>query len=68
MALSKTIAASGYVRLATEKNEEWPLSILKAQRERKYNPIPLVQPANIITQTPVKTPIEDMAEGIAAQN
>jgi hypothetical protein len=51
--------------LATAKNEEWPLSILKAHRERKYKPIPLVDPANIMTQTPVKTPMEDMAAGIA---
>jgi hypothetical protein len=51
--------------LATAKKDECPLSILKAHRERKYNPIPLVEPANIITQTPVNTPIEDIAAGIA---
>ena len=65
IAVSKTIAASGYVRLATEKKEECPRSILNAHRERKYNPIPEVNPANTITQTPLKTPIDAIADGIA---
>ena len=65
MALSNTTAAPGYVLLATAKNELCPRSILKAQRERKYKPIPDVDPANIMTHTPVKTPIEDIAAGIA---
>jgi len=65
MALSKTIAAPGYVRFATAKNEECPLSILKAQRDRKYNPIPDVVPAKIMIHTPINTPIDDIAAGIA---
>jgi hypothetical protein len=67
IALSKTIAASGYVRLATAKNDECPRSILNAHLERKYNPMPEVDPANIITQTPANTPIDDIAAGIAVR-
>lgn len=68
IAASKTIAASGYVRLATAKNDECPRSILNAHRERKYRPIPEVNPANIITRTPANTPIADIAEGIAERS
>jgi len=59
------MAASGYVLFATAKNEECPRSILKAHLDKKYNPIPAVNPANIITHTPANTPIEDIAAGIA---
>src|SRR5947207_13097924 len=59
------MAASGYVRFATEKNELCPRSIRNAHRERKYNPIPEVLPANTITHTPVKTPMADIAAGMA---
>lgn len=67
MALSKMIAASGYVLFETAKNEECPLSILNAHRERKYNPIPDVNPANTIIQTPINRPIDDIAAGIATK-
>jgi hypothetical protein len=68
MALSKMIEASGYVRFATAKNDECPLSILNAHRERKYSPIPAVNPANIIIQTPINTPMDDIAAGIATKS
>ena len=67
MALSKTTAASGYVLLATAKNELCPRSIRRAHRDRKYNPIPEVHPANIMTHTPMNTPIADMVAGIAKE-
>lgn len=65
MAPSKITAAPGYVRFDTAKNDECPRSILNAHRDRKYNPIPDVRPANTMTQTPANTPIDDMAAGIA---